>query len=140
MIRYPIFLFDRDKLDVFETESDLWSSLCCLDCASGHLDEVFGSDARAIAVTDEDSGETIDSVGEPQPERLRQLLILALQTRYKVDSTTPLDTLIATARKKVYGYNSWSADPIVADAVANLLRLLRLRKPGPKGPAPADRR
>ena len=79
-MRYPILAFDEyGDLTVFESPANHWNNLEAYDLANPHT--LFDSNGRVLTMLDagNDRVEILDSDAEPEPDRLRQMLIRALE-------------------------------------------------------------
>jgi hypothetical protein len=124
-MRYPIFVFDGDDLAVYETREEHWNSLEAYDI--DYPDTILDSDGRLLRK--EDAGnvrvEIVDSGADPDPKRLRELLLHSLKVRrqnWPSDST--LECLIAgaVARQR---WEDESRRLHMPRIVSRLLKLLR---------------
>jgi len=126
-MRYPIFVFDEHgDLTVFESRAHHWNNLEAYDIANPHT--VFDSDGRVLTMADagNDRVEILDSDAEPEPDRLRQMLIRALERAgQQWDGNATLDNLRAAAQA-VYGSEKRGVS--IIEPIARLLRLLRLKR------------
>ena len=100
VMRYPIFLFDGEDLIVFNTPKAHWDFLESYDLGA---DRVFDSEGRQLTEADagNDRVRIQDSGAEPNPERLRGMLLRALRRRGKeFDDEASLGTLVAAAQRE----------------------------------------
>ena len=88
-MRYPIFSFDGDDLWVFDSLDDTWKNLEVYDIAYPEI--LLDSDGRLLTKSDagNDRVSLSDSGAEPDPERLRSMLIHALRKGGRSGATTP---------------------------------------------------
>ena len=125
-MRYPILSFDGDDLFVFENPDDVSRNLEVYDV--DYPEVLFDSDGRLLIKTLDRNEVTLsDSGAEPDPERLRSMLIHALRKRgQEWADDAPLESLVSTAQ------DTWDKNVGVvgfAEAITRLLRRFRLRKP-----------
>jgi hypothetical protein len=126
-MRYPIFSFEGDDLFVFDTPNDVRVDLEVYQV--DYPDVLLDSDGRLLKKSVE--GKEIklsDSGEEPNPERLRYMLIHALRMRgQEWDDSAPLERLIPTAQATWDQGGPGFFDPL-ANAASRVLRFLRLRR------------
>ena len=126
-MRYPIFSFEGNDLFVFDTPNDVRvMEVYWID----EPDVLLDSDGRLLTKSIEGNAvELSDSGAEPEPERLRSMLIRALRMRgQERDDNAPSEQLIPTAQATWDENRSGFTDPLT-NAISALLRFLRLRKP-----------
>ena len=126
-MRYPIFLFyDDNDLTVFDTPDEHWDSLEPDDLE--YIAVILDSDGRLLTPSHgKHRAEISDSGAPPDPERLRKMLIHVLHRKgQEWDSGAPLESLVPAAQE-VYGY--YEPGIPISEAIGNLLRRLRLRRP-----------
>ena len=124
MIRYPIFVFDGDDLMVYSTPQEHWVNL--ESYSIDYPDFYFDSDGRLLTKSDAGDGRVkiSDSGANPDPERLRTMLIHALQRRgQEFDTDAPVDILIAAVQATRYEHQT------LGQAISSLLRYLHLKRP-----------
>ena len=123
---YPIFLFyDDDDFIVFDSGEEHCSYL--EQDSLKYIGMILDSEGRLLTASDgKDRVEISDSGAEPDPERLRQMLIKVLRRKGQEWGTdAPLARLITAAQEACrVGVGGIP----VGKAIANLLRRLRLRK------------
>ena len=125
-MRYPIFLFDGDDFSMYEATDDHWDDLEAYDV--DYPDILLDSDGRLLTKSDagNDGVRISDSGSEPDPERLRSMLIHVLRRwgqEWADDAT--LDTLIPAARTAYRSYVPLS----IGEMISGLLRRLHVKKP-----------
>jgi len=126
-MRYPIFSFDGDDLFVFDSLDDIWKNLEVYDIAYPEI--LLDSDGRLLTKSDagNDRVSLSDSGAEPDPERLRSMLIHALRKRgQEWSDDAALETLIPVAQAT---WHKATRDVTISQTFSRLLRFLRLRRP-----------
>ena len=128
VLRYPIFSFDGDDLFVFDTPNDVRVDVEVYDVEYPGV--LLDSDGRLLTKSVEGNEVKLsDSGAEPEPERLRSMLIHALRKRgQEWDDNAWLERLILTAQATWDKNMPGITDPF-RNAISGLLRFLRLRKP-----------
>jgi len=134
LMRYPIFLFDRDEegrgdLAVYDAPEDHWVDLESYDI---HWMILYDSEGRRLTASDagEDRVEITDSGADPNPERLRRMLITALRWRGQEWSDgASLESLIAAAQELDSEPSTIDIGKALSGLWSRLLRLLRLKGP-----------
>ena len=127
MIRYPIYVIDGDDLAVYNTPDEHRNELEAYDVE--HFGFLFDSDGRVLTASEagDDRVTISDSGAEPQPEWLRQTLMHLLRRRgQEWSNDAPLESLIIAAQATRLEAPRLS----LGQAISNLLRRLRLRRPG----------
>lgn len=97
-LRYPIFSFDGDDLFVFDSPNDVRVNLEVYDV--DYPEDLLDSDGRLLVKSVKGNDvELSDAGSEPDPERLRSMLIHALRKRgQEWDDSASLERLIPTAQ------------------------------------------
>jgi len=127
-MRYPIFSFDGDDLFVFDTSNDVRVNMEVYDV--DYPEVLLDSDGRLLKKSIEGNEVKLsDSGAEPEPERLRSMLIHALRKRgQEWDDSASLERLIPTAQA-TWDKNRPVITDVLTDAISGLLRFLRLKGP-----------
>ena len=123
-MRYPIFLFDGDDLVVYDTPDQHWNHLEAYDVEYSEF--LFDSDGRFLAKSDagNDRVTISDSGDEADPERLRSMLIHALQQKgQEWSDDAPLESLIPAAQAVCVVEHIGIP---IGQAITNLLRRLQV--------------
>lgn len=128
MVSYPIFQFyDDDSLTVYEAPGD-WE-ICEPEDLDG-VTVVFDAHAHVLKFGESNSPavDISESGEEPDPERLRTMLIRALQREgQNWPPDAPLDLLIPAAQQAC----RYDEGIPLGEAFGNLLRFLHLKRRAP---------